>query len=227
MLILLHSGFLNSVVGQEGIASPAFAVWADACDALPKNRDFVGLKPAPTVLSSEEMESAIDGYVKWSQGPAVMEASRWLNGLPEKVPGSGFQPFARRMVVDQGTDVLFHGDLHGDIHTLITELRFLQEAYLDGFKLKVPDTRIIFLGDYVDRGNYGVEVIYTLLRLHRANPGRAVLVRGNHETKGRNKGHEFNREWEVKFGLAEGLRLYQKLHGLYETLPVVLYLGKG
>ena len=42
-------------------------------------------------------------------------------------------------------------------------------------------TYMVFLGDYVDRGFYGTEVLYTIMMLKIANPEKVILLRGNHE----------------------------------------------
>ena len=47
--------------------------------------------------------------------------------------------------------------------------------------LAKPNTYMVFLGDYTDRGNYGIEVLYTMLRLKLANPEQVFMARGNHE----------------------------------------------
>ena len=40
---------------------------------------------------------------------------------------------------------------------------------------------MVFLGDYTDRGSYGVEVMYVLMRLKVENPDQVWMARGNHE----------------------------------------------
>ncbi|MFH1831410.1 MAG: metallophosphoesterase family protein [bacterium] len=74
------------------------------------------------------------------------------------------------------------GDLHGSVHALLRILLNLGvEEKLYDFKIIKDNFYIVFLGDYVDRGNYGAEVLYTLCLLKMANWDRVFLLRGNHE----------------------------------------------
>ena len=79
----------------------------------------------------------------------------------------------------------FHGDLHGNVHALNSYLASLaHKGYLDKhnpFRIIKDNFYLIFLGDYVDRGDFGVETIYTILRLKIENPDHVFMVRGNHE----------------------------------------------
>ncbi|TYO98942.1 serine/threonine protein phosphatase 1 [Geothermobacter ehrlichii] len=71
----------------------------------------------------------------------------------------------------QGGRLLAVGDIHG-CHELL--LRLLAEVR------PRPDDRLIFLGDYIDRGRDSRQVIETLLELRKRLPA-TVFLRGNHE----------------------------------------------
>lgn len=64
------------------------------------------------------------------------------------------------------------GDVHGDIHDL---LRILSEIG------DLTKAKIIFLGDYIDRGGFSIEIVITLFTLICKFPDNIILLRGNHE----------------------------------------------
>ena len=136
-----------------------------------------------------------------------------------------FQPFAAKLVVNEGAEIFFHADLHGDIRSLIGDLDWLnRQGYLTGFKIAKPGFYMIFSGDYADRGHYGVEVFYTLLRLKLANRDQVFLLRGNHEEISIAARYGFLSEGIIKYGAAFDV---QKVARVYDFLPVVLYAGSS
>lgn len=69
----------------------------------------------------------------------------------------------------------------GDVHGQIDLLRTLIEEEI---KFSPADDVLIFLGDYIDRGACAedeVETLNYLIGLYNANPGRVLLLKGNHE----------------------------------------------
>ena len=83
------------------------------------------------------------------------------------------------------------GDIHG-CYTALTHL--LDELHL------TPEDKLVFLGDYTDRGMYGIEVLYTMLRLKVENPDRVLIVRGNHEDVSLATRYGFISEGRAKYG---------------------------
>jgi serine/threonine-protein phosphatase 2B catalytic subunit len=67
--------------------------------------------------------------------------------------------------------LLIVGDLHGDYSALKDIIYFFDPAE-DG---------MIFLGDYADRGEFGIEVIETVRSLLMNYPNKVVALKGNHE----------------------------------------------
>ena len=71
--------------------------------------------------------------------------------------------------------VCMFGDIHGHFFDLCEVLR----------KQRFGKTskKFLFLGDYVDRGKYGPEVVAYLFALKARFPNQVYLLRGNHETR--------------------------------------------
>jgi len=74
------------------------------------------------------------------------------------------------VVLRLSSPVCVIGDLHGNLHDLIRILRVVQSQ-----------ESCLFLGDYVDRGSFSVEVTAILFALVVSSPTRYFLLRGNHE----------------------------------------------
>ncbi|KAL7718416.1 serine/threonine protein phosphatase PP1 isozyme [Entamoeba marina] len=65
------------------------------------------------------------------------------------------------------------GDVHGNYFHL---LKFFS-------KTNLANDKYVFLGDYIDRGPYGIDILSLLFALKIRYPQRFVLLRGNHESK--------------------------------------------
>ncbi len=128
--------------------------------------------------------------------------------------------------------VLVVGDVHGSFHALLRNLLHMREqGYMDAeFRLH-PAVLLVCLGDYVDYGPYGVEVLWTLLWLQLLNRRQVVLLGGNHEDVGQNQvsggmPDNFALELKVRFGDAWE-RMAPLLERFYASLPRALECSVG
>ncbi len=91
-------------------------------------------------------------------------------------------PIIKR-IVDINTKIFVKGDLHGDAQAIVRfkeELLKIHAITPDGF-LTDKKIRIVFLGDYIDRGLDSIRTIELLTDLKNKNPQQVYLLRGNHE----------------------------------------------
>ena len=230
---------LSIVLSDISDQRTLFEAWLKACDKLPTNRKQQSRIPPKQLLPLKtfaDLEVVIDEFFKWSTNGVMSRPDLWLGQKPtadeffnvDKLYSEGgaipFQPFAQKLIVPAGSKVVFHGDFHGDIHSLNKLLAWLNEKeYMDGFRLVRPNVFLVFLGDYTDRGVYGSEVIYTLLKLKSENPSNVWMTRGNHEDIGLTSRYGFLREFVTKFG--NDPNAIRKVTRIYDFLPVVLYVG--
>lgn len=85
--------------------------------------------------------------------------------------GRVFEKEPRLIQLPSQGKVVFVGDTHGDLDASQQVIqRYLKKPY-----------RIVFLGDYVDRGDYSEENIQYLLGLKLKHPEEIFLLGGNHE----------------------------------------------
>ena len=78
------------------------------------------------------------------------------------------------MRVDGNVAVI--GDIHGQLYDMFYMLDKIS-------KNPRGIDKLLFLGDYVDRGMYGPEVMLYLCAMKYAEPHNVILLRGNHETR--------------------------------------------
>ena len=83
------------------------------------------------------------------------------------------------------------GDTHGQFYDLCNIFE------VGGFPS--VDNPYLFNGDFVDRGSFSFEVVFTLLAIKLAAPQSLYMLRGNHESKNMNRIYGFEGEVKHKY----------------------------
>lgn len=105
-------------------------------------------------------------------------------------------------------DIYVVGDIHGNIRDLI---RILATAS------PPPTSRYLFLGDYVDRGDYSLECIALLLSLSVKYPHHIILLRGNHEYDSVNSTYGFMEQIIALYGQSG---VYESFNRVFSYLKI-------
>ncbi|MBC7074190.1 serine/threonine protein phosphatase, partial [Candidatus Parcubacteria bacterium] len=73
--------------------------------------------------------------------------------------------------IKKAKKIIFVGDTHGDLEAS-------EKIIKDYLK---PENKIVFLGDYVDRGEFSKENLDFLIKQKQNYPNQIFLLQGNHE----------------------------------------------
>jgi protein phosphatase len=116
-------------------------------------------------------------------------------------------------------------DLHGDLKSLERILKAIRPERF----LSEPGNRIVFLGDYVDRGSDSLGVLHSVCQLKNAHPDSVVLMRGNHEAPSEFpfSSHDLPYGIVERFGESEGEEIYSSLLKMFRELTVATIVTNG
>uniref|UniRef100_A0A183BJ71 Serine/threonine-protein phosphatase n=2 Tax=Globodera pallida TaxID=36090 RepID=A0A183BJ71_GLOPA len=109
------------------------------------------------------------------------------------------------------------GDIHGQLPYF---LKFFSDGHVEPQLLELlpPHYHLLFLGDYVDRGDFSLEVVALLVALKVLFPNKVTLLRGNHEIEDTNMGYTFYEEVEKKRTGFDSV--YQACNKVFIKLPL-------
>ena len=104
--------------------------------------------------------------------------------------------------------VIVCGDIHGQFFDLL-------ELFKTGGE--IPESRYVFLGDYVDRGYSSVETFEYLMALKIKFPGHITILRGNHESRQISANYGLYEEITKKYGNANPWKYFTEV---FDFLPI-------
>ena len=115
--------------------------------------------------------------------------------------------------------------IFGDIHGNLTDLQFFQQK-LWTLGMGITAGTFLFLGDYVDRGQQGLEVVAFLFAQKICCPSKLFLLRGNHELRAVNGNEAFYREMCflsqccARFGAELGHTVWEAVNQVFDCMPM-------
>ncbi|KAG5486033.1 hypothetical protein LSCM4_06739 [Leishmania orientalis] len=120
------------------------------------------------------------------------------------------------------------GDLHGNFRDLF----YFMDNLISFQDLRYTPHRFVFLGDYVDRGEFSVEVVAYLFSMKVLAPHKVLLLRGNHEdtlVSGDISGYgntSFRAQCHSTFGAALGEELWHRASVAFAHLPLTANIDR-
>lgn len=108
--------------------------------------------------------------------------------------------------------VIVVGDIHGNLHDLLRIWNSIDDIF---------EQKVLFLGDYVDRGQYQLETITLLFALTLEYSNNIFLLRGNHEFPAINV-NSFKQEI-CSAGYSEDL--FYKFNEAFSWMPIAALIG--
>ncbi|XP_028409082.1 serine/threonine-protein phosphatase 5-like [Dendronephthya gigantea] len=112
------------------------------------------------------------------------------------------------ITIPEGNKFTVCGDVHGQFYDLLNIFE------LNG--LPSEDNPYLFNGDFVDRGSFSCEVIFTLFSFKLLYPNHFFMSRGNHETSSMNQMYGFEGEVKSKYS-TDMVELFTEV---YNWLPL-------
>ncbi|EAY17689.1 Ser/Thr protein phosphatase, putative [Trichomonas vaginalis G3] len=167
----------------------------------------------------------IANYVLCAYQPLIASSSpRNSSNIPMDIPKLKYEDLLSLIAITQNflqseptlyrlnDNFLIVGDLHGNLRDL---LRIFAAHGLP------PNRKYIFLGDYVDRGEFSIEVITLLFTLKLLYPDHVYLIRGNHEFSDINAVYGFKNQVLAEYDE----NIYNQFNEAFSYLPLACVLN--
>ncbi|KAL0245197.1 hypothetical protein GEMRC1_009277 [Eukaryota sp. GEM-RC1] len=118
-------------------------------------------------------------------------------------------------VIQVQSPITVVGDIHGQFFDLLELFAITGDS---------PNTNFLYLGDYVDRGYYSLEVATLLVALMVRYPSRVSLLRGNHESRQITQVYGFYDECCRKYSSPN---LWKLFTDLFDCLPLAALIDNS
>jgi hypothetical protein len=145
------------------------------------------------------------------QADYVLEANRCNKGIAGGHVSGGL------LEVYDLENLVIIGDLHGDSKSMF---RILREIDYTRFLSKRLN-KLVFLGDYIDRGTDSISIVYSVCYLKSKYPDSVILMRGNHEAPAEFpfSPHNFPYDIEKRYG-KDWREIYKGILSVFKKLTI-------
>jgi hypothetical protein len=129
-------------------------------------------------------------------------------------------------------EAIIIGDIHGDADAITSTIE--QSGFIEDMEEGEKEKKLVFTGDYADRGEEGIKALELVLDLKKRYPENVVLLRGNHEDRKRGENYTDKnclllalvKNKYTDTGVGEQ-SLFDEYNNLFEDLPGVLVTENG
>ena len=182
--------------------------------------------------AGERTEEEVQALIQEYSDLIAKEKDRGEGKLKDTIGEmKGSESFVDRNVayIQGDCEAIFIGDTHGDpdaVRAIIGQSDFVGKV-ARGEKIK-----LVFLGDYCDRGDGDLENIEQILDLKIKFPDNVVILRGNHEEESVS-GNAFNgskfflASLRAKYPGERGKKLFDEYMAMFENLPNCVVTENG
>ncbi|MBN2267285.1 MAG: serine/threonine protein phosphatase [Candidatus Babeliaceae bacterium] len=205
-----------------------FCVFSLQCSEM-TYQQFVGCCKKGEIIPVKEVKTVVNSVVEKIN--ERRSKGTWFGGdAPREY--AEHSAIIEKLFVQKGEKNLTLGDRHGDLENTLSLIRKLENDTKQnilgggsGFKILDKNMRMTFLGDYADRGSFGVEVIYFVSRLFLENPDKVILIRGNHEEEYAASCYGLKDEIAKKYGFWLKSSLFSIFKKFFRCLSSVVFIG--
>ena len=167
------------------------------------------MPPPRFPLSHEELFPKNDGMPDWKlvKEHLIKEGRLYKADIIEII--RIFKEIVRNEpnVLKVNDPVTIIGDLHGQFYDLLKSLELAGA---------IEEVNYVFLGDYVDRGSFSLEILILLFCMKINFKSSFLMLRGNHECKQMTTYFNFKNECEIK----QDIDIYEEFIEAFNCLPI-------